>query len=569
MKATRMASAWFLMAAMAALAPATARAAAAAVPWRFGVMADTQWTCGTDPSGQNLNAVSVEIINQINPQFIAAGVKFVIQVGDLTQHGSNIEIQARAKAAQSLLDAGIGFFPMRGNHETYAMPTNSNGYGIPQFRESFPQTRGLTNTFGASHFNSPAADNNNLDGLSYAFDYGADSNNARFVVIDNWVTPDRQATFGDIIHYGCTFGDQQAWIGEQLDQTTRGTTHAFVLSHQPLMAENHQDTPFGGNAATNPAMQNAFIASLQCNNVRYYICGHDHIHQRSLIASPDGHSCVEEIIGVSDSSKFYTPKRIDDPGWAGQKTREVPLSQEMKTVGYYIYTVDGPRLTVDYYSDDHGGWGSDKDYPVAATGGAFTNLATPAFRFVKKETFGYSLNGQAFLVGQGESYTAVADRAPHGEAYGESYKGTTARILAGVNGSTNRDYNGRPLVREIDTGWAPSLQTSDVLTLWGLSDLGANRTDTYVLSMSYDPAATSMPAIQAGTFGLVARATRDGNWVNAVDLNAGGSPSFVLDAWNQKYALGTCGVDTNTSTAWAVVNHAGDFAVGSFPHTAK
>ncbi len=42
-----------------------------------------------------------------------------------------------------------------------------------------------------------------------------------------------------------------------------------------------------------------------------------------------------------------------------------------------------------------------------------------SYTFTKRETFGYSLNGQEFLGWQGESYTAVQD----------SFEGTTAKIL--------------------------------------------------------------------------------------------------------------------------------------------
>ena len=107
---------------------------ASAEPWKFGVMSDTQWTT-TDPAGLNPNSVSVSIIQEINRQFINQGVKFVIEVGDLTDNGSDAGIVSRAAAAQPLIDAGIGFFPMRGNHETYG--TNNN-YAIPAFQKNFP-----------------------------------------------------------------------------------------------------------------------------------------------------------------------------------------------------------------------------------------------------------------------------------------------------------------------------------------------------------------------------------------------------------------------------------------------
>jgi hypothetical protein len=52
-----------------------------------------------------------------------------------------------------------------------------------------------------------------------------------------------------------------------------------------------------------------------------------------------------------------------------------------------------------------------------------------------------------------------------------------------------------------------------------------------------------------------------GKWVNAVDANFGGTRRFVLGPWKPHYTLGTHGVDVLTHTAWAVINHTGDFAV--------
>ncbi len=231
-----------------------------------------------------------------------------------------------------------------------------------------------------------------LKGMSYSFDYGTPGNNARFVLLDTWVTPSKDVSAAGY-DYGYSIADQQSWISSRLNESTRGTTQAFVFSHQPLIAESHQDSPFVGYTNANPAMQNAFFASLQNNDVKYYICGHDHISQRSIIASPDGQSSVQEIISASDSSKFYTPKTITDPNWFGQKTRETSVSQDMGRVGFYIYTVDGPRVTVDYYADDQGGWQSDASYPSGPSGAG--SHVTPAFHFVKRATLGLQPQRQA------------------------------------------------------------------------------------------------------------------------------------------------------------------------------
>ena len=160
--------------------------------------------------------------------------------------------------------------------------------------------------------------------MSYSFDYepqGSNGSKVRIVIIDDWVTPLKDVyTAG--YDYGHSIAEQQAWIDSQLNKASRGTQHAFVLSHQDIIGEDHQDTLFTGYTNANPDMQNAFFASLMKNQVGCYISGHDHMHQRSLITSPDGISRVKELICASDSSKFYTPGNVTDANWFGQKRAE-------------------------------------------------------------------------------------------------------------------------------------------------------------------------------------------------------------------------------------------------------
>jgi hypothetical protein len=362
--------------------------------------------------------------------------------------------------------------------------------------------------------------------------------------------------------------------------STRGTERAFIFSHQPLIAENHQDTMFSGYTNANTDWQDAFYASMQKNNARYFISGHDHIHQRSIVASPDGKSKVEELITASNSSKFYTPKTLDDAKWFGQKSRETSISQEMYTVGYYIYTVDGPCVTVDYYSDDHGNRLSDASYPNGSNDPLHPINITPTFNFVKKETWGYCQNGKEFLVPQAATYTTVED----------SFEGTTARILDGTNNSTARDGSlntkggvGRQLTKAVNTGWIdvdrwcekypvhkwnPDLDlASNIFKLQGMADLGSEKTDTYALSLSYDHHRLLPIQLGKGFLGLVTK-DENGRWVNAVDMNfdVTKNKKFVLGPYKSGYELGTYGVDLKTRTVWAVINYNGDFAAAGFRH---
>lgn len=433
-----------------------------------------------------------------------------------------------------------------------------------------------------SNFNSPTDIDPNYAGLTYSFDY----DNARFVLLDGFAIQDITCNLIE---------NQQPWISSTLATRLEGT-HAFVFSHKGLMTENHKDILFtepgrcngsstNSTPAVKPAEQNAFMSSLFDNGVRYYMNGHDHMHNRAIVASPDGLSEVQNITTSSNSYKFYIPinPSVDEqynlPAFG--VLREAPIAQELFTVGYYIVTVDGPRVTVEHYASPNG-CGGDCDE---------TNDVVP-YTFTKRETFGYSLNGKDFLVCQegqpdcNSSYSQVVD----------SFAGTTAKILGGFNGSTTTVYDGRPTNKAVNTGWTSrseaddmdcrskhrrswsfnkcrkakdnEIPASDILTLWGMADLGSDQTDVYTLSMSYDH--HKLLPIQLGK-GLLGLATRDqdGNWVNAVDMNFGGTKKFVFGPWEPGYELGTYGIDLKTHTAWAVINYKSDFAVAGFRHLDK
>jgi len=114
---------------------------AAAAAWKFGVIADTQWTIADD--GKNPNTCAADIIKQINQQFINQGVKVVIAVGDTVDRGSQTNIDTRALYTQDLYNAGIGFYPLRGNHEAAENPNYLTSGA--EFRHAFPQIGTGTN----------------------------------------------------------------------------------------------------------------------------------------------------------------------------------------------------------------------------------------------------------------------------------------------------------------------------------------------------------------------------------------------------------------------------------------
>ena len=529
------------------------RALASSGSWKFGVMADTQWRTGLNAGGEP-GSCAVSVINALNQQFIHHDVKFAIQVGDLADVESVNGVRTmptRAEAARPLYDAGIGFFPLRGNHEGSAIAAGE----LPLL---FPQTKGAgPNVHAAGNFQSPilpatATDpaGARLNGLSYAFDY----DNVRCVLLDQFTRADGSSFNGSTNNNTV---DQLPWINSVLESRP-ADSHAFVFSHKNLIGQNHKDVLFGSGLTSNASARDEFIASLSANGVRFQLGGHDHMHHRSIVKTASGNASVGQVICSSNSYKFYIPK-------AGDDGRELPLQQELFSIGYYIFTVDGPRVTVDFYSASHASEYGDLDLV----------LAPGSFIFHLRESFGYSLNGKQFEIRQGDSYTAVQD----------SFQGTAACILGGTNGNRETDYLTRPLAKTVNTGWSAPREgdnaASKVLRLWGLADnlslwenpgKGVNLTgylpseaeskkcDDYTLTMTYEDSRVNGRHLGNGGHRL---ATRDasGRWINAVDANYGGASKFVKGSWHPSYPLGSYGIDPFTRTAWAVVNHEGEFAV--------
>jgi hypothetical protein len=546
-------------------------------PWKFGVMADTQWS---KDDGRNPGACAVDMVKAVNQEFIKQKVDFVIEVGDLVDKtGTTADSVAdsegvRAAFAQELYNAGIGFFPVRGNHDSHPLaaaefkriyPQTQNGamnktpanvFTIPNpdaAVQPFPTPSGSPFVVGTD-FSSPSPGTTgglDLRGLSYSFEYKG----SKFVLIDQFAPADRDPSLPQQL----TIAPQESWIESTL-ATKPAEGHAFVFAHKGLISEQHVDTLFGKDPSQAAAAQDAFIAAMYKHGVRYYIQGHDHLHNRALVSvtsgSPlDGFSPrVENIVSQSDSHKFYTPNVPSnddkyDVAAFGHR-REAELSQDLHQVGFYIYTVDGPRVTAKYYAAPVPNAAPTPNCKLASPEMCeYTAPTTPPLKFAKLETFGYSINGKEFLICQtgqekcSNSYTKIAD----------SYKRTSMKILSGSNGSTSTDFQKRPFLKTVDTGWTDQMPAtaSDILTLWGMEDFNKKHTDPYTLSLSYADASDA--SIVLATKG------KGSEWINAVDKNGGGTRHFVDGPWKAGYPLGTYGFDKKTKSVWAVIDYTGQF----------
>ncbi len=109
---------------------------ASAQAWSFGVLSDTQWTVN-DNEGQNPNTIPANLMGQLDKQFIQQGVKLVVDIGDSVDTSSTANLDARALYVQDLYNAGIAYYPLRGNHEAED-PNSGAEFRAPTRKSAIP-----------------------------------------------------------------------------------------------------------------------------------------------------------------------------------------------------------------------------------------------------------------------------------------------------------------------------------------------------------------------------------------------------------------------------------------------
>jgi fibronectin-binding autotransporter adhesin len=140
--------------------------------------------------------------------------------------------------------------------------------------------------------------------------------------------------------------------------------------------------------------------------------------------------------------------------------------------------------------------------------------------------------------------------------------GTVALLAAGSAGA--------PQTLAPTTDWASEIAGvtySDVLSLTNTAGIAQ------VLTMDFDPTGLDQATLDLLQLGRFDPGTND--WVNAIEGNTGGTPTFFSGSWAEYLAatpaatpansLGVYGRDTVGNSVWAVVNHNSDFAVIAVP----
>ena len=318
----------------------------AAEPWKFGVIPDTQWKNKAD----GYHGVAIHIIDAVNEELIRQKVDIVLHVGDVTDYATQPAFDVAAKHFKTLTEAGITFYPVRGNHDA-----RGGAVTAEQFATAFPNLPGTPNGGGSS------PDLPGMAGLTYSFVH----KNARFFMLDIFPVKGKD---GEEVDYKP--GDFQPWIDAELAK--KDFQHVFIASHKNLIGQRHKDNLFSSRTPNRYAeMQNRFFKSFRDAGARIYLSGHDHMYYRARIRSVDRESELMQIICGSCCHKFYEPQEPFS-------LRDIPSAQETGRVGFMVFTVDDDRVIGEYYSTKPFG-----DEP-----------AQPKWSL--RERFGYTKDGKYF-----------------------------------------------------------------------------------------------------------------------------------------------------------------------------
>jgi hypothetical protein len=249
--------------------------------WKFVVVGDTR------SDGAN-NGVNTAIVSELANAIVSEGARFVLVPGDLANSGGVSGAFTTWKTAmQPVYGAGIGVYPIRGNHDL-----ESSGYWTSAFGAGIPD-------------NGPTGEIN----YTYSFSY----NNAFIVGLDEYVNAHRV---------------NQTWLNQQFAANTK--PHVFVFGHEPAFKVNHTDC-----LDDYPTNRNTFWNSIAAEGGRTYFVGHDHLYDHARINDGDGNPAddIHQYVVGTGGAPFYTSGAYD-----GVNSPFTPVNI-LRDIGYYGYSV--------------------------------------------------------------------------------------------------------------------------------------------------------------------------------------------------------------------------------------
>jgi fibronectin type 3 domain-containing protein len=261
-------------------------------PWKFVAVGDTRNTVASPP----INDV---IVRELANQIVAQQAEFVLVPGDLAYSGSLANFQAWTNLMSPVYEAGIGVYPVMGNHDTSDVAAYLQVFGA-----DLPD-------------NGPAGE------VKRTYAFGCD--NALIVGLDNYVNLGRV---------------NQTWLDDLLGANTM--LHVFAFGHMPAFKANHADCL---DDYSNE--RDAFWTSLKNARCRAYFCGHDHFYDHMRVGDGDSNlnNDVHQFIVGCGGAPFHTTYAYD-----GNNTTWAPSNVYHEVeYGYTVVLVDGPIVTMTFF----------------------------------------------------------------------------------------------------------------------------------------------------------------------------------------------------------------------------
>jgi hypothetical protein len=261
-------------------------------PWSFMVIGDSR---GAWPEIINTNILS-ELVAEaklINPVF-------VLFSGDLVWWGNLKDFQTWKALVADLDEAGIGIFPVMGNHDA----PDPVSY-LKVFRDDIPDN-GPAEALNRTYF---IAQNN---ALVLALDYYA--NKAQMLNLD--------------------------WVNSVLATNTR--PHVFAMGHLPAFKVAHPDC-----LDDFPDLRNAFWRRLRGAGCRAYFAGHDHFYDHMRVEDGDGNpdNDVHQVIVGTAGAPFY----LDAPYNGDNGTWQPVRVYHEANFGYVLVEIAGRKATLTWF----------------------------------------------------------------------------------------------------------------------------------------------------------------------------------------------------------------------------
>jgi predicted phosphodiesterase len=274
--------------------------------WSFIIVGDSRGGLLT-PKGLN-----VPIMTELADEIVRHKVDFVAFPGDLVLGGSSNQLRKQLLAWREVMEpvyaAGIGVYPVRGNHDL------GGRRGSDVWREVF-----------SGRYELPQNGPEGQKGLTYAVEH----KNVLLLGLDQFATRHRV---------------DQRWVDEQLENNEK--PHVFAFGHLPAFGLQHRDC-----LDDYPKERNAFWESLKKAGCRIYAAAHDHYFNLARLDDQDGdpsNDVHQLIVGTAGAPLRNWPGsyNVSKSGMTVEKLRH------RKAFGYVLVEVMDSEYRLTWHERD-------------------------------------------------------------------------------------------------------------------------------------------------------------------------------------------------------------------------